>query len=224
MQPSQRSDSTTQVHVVRHGEVFNPTGVLYGLLPGYHLSETGQAMADRLGEWFAPVELEQLRCSPLERAQETMAPIAAGHPDLEVRIDERLIEAENRLAGQVFGKHNKAIFDPRNWRYFRNPLRPSWGEPYEQLAERMLDVITETANELNPGAQAVLVSHQLPIWIARRAAEGQRLPHDPRKRQCTLASVTTFRFNDGHISGVTYAEPARDLLRENGNKAFSSGH
>ncbi len=210
--------------MVRHGEVFNPTGVLYGLLPGYHLSETGRAMADRLGEWFASVELDQLRCSPLERAQETLAPVAAGHPELEIRIDDRLIEAENKLAGQVFGKRNKAIFDPRNWHYFVNPLRPSWGEPYDQLAVRMLDAITETASEMSPGGQAVLVSHQLPIWIARRCAEGLRLAHDPRKRQCTLASVTTFRFAAGRLSGVTYAEPARDLLRENGNKAFSSGH
>nr|WP_300152159.1 histidine phosphatase family protein [Propionicimonas sp.] len=225
MQPSQTDPSpAAQVHVVRHGEVFNPTGILYGLLPGYHLSDTGRAMAGRLAEYFAPIELEQLRSSPLERAQETLAPIAAGHPDLQVRIDDRLIEADNKLAGQVFGKYNKAIFDPRNWRYFVNPLRPSWGEPYVALAARMLDAIADTASELSPSGQAVLVSHQLPIWIARRSAEGRRLAHDPRKRQCTLASVTTFRFTDGRLSGVTYAEPARDLLRENGNKAFSSGH
>ncbi len=210
MQPSQTDSSpAAQVHVVRHGEVFNPTGILYGLLPGYHLSDTGRAMANRLAEYFAPIELEQLRSSPLERAQETLAPIAATHPQLPVRIDDRLIEADNKLAGQVFGV---------------NPLRPSWGEPYVVLAARMLDAIADTASELSPTGQAVLVSHQLPIWIARRAAEGRRLAHDPRKRQCTLASVTTFRFTDGHLSGVTYAEPARDLLRENGNKAFSSGH
>lgn len=218
------ASEVAQVHVVRHGEVNNPDGVLYGLLPGFHLSATGQAMASRLGEWFAGVELAQLRSSPLERAQETMAPIAAARPELEVRLDDRLIEAENHLAGQVFGKRNKAIFNPRNWRYFANPIRPSWGEPYEQVAARMLAVINEVADEIGPGAQAVLVSHQLPIWIARRAAEGKRLPHDPRKRQCILASVTTFRFSHGDLSGVTYAEPARDLLREKASSAFSSGH
>lgn len=209
--------------MVRHGEVNNPDGVLYGLLPGFHLSQTGRAMADRLGEWFAGTELEQLRCSPLERAQETLAPIAAARPELEVRLDTRLIEAENHLAGQVFGKTNKAIFNPRNWRYFVNPIRPSWGEPYGQVASRMLAVINEVAGELSPTGQAVLVSHQLPIWTARLAAEGRRLPHDPRKRQCTLASVTTFRFTDGRLTGVTYAEPARDLLREKASSSFSSG-
>ena len=217
------SEPVRQVHVVRHGEVHNPEGVLYGLLPGYHLSETGRAMAGRVGEWFAGVELGQLRCSPLERAQETMAPIAAGRPELTVHLDARLIEADNYLAGQVFGKHNRALFDPRNWRYFVNPGRPSWGEPYRQLADRMTEAIAEVAAGLPPGGQAVLVSHQLPIWMARLAAEGRRLPHDPRRRQCTLASVTTFRFAGCRPAGVTYAEPARDLLREKGNRAFSSG-
>ncbi|MGI5950628.1 MAG: histidine phosphatase family protein [Brooklawnia sp.] len=216
-------NQATQVHVVRHGEVNNPRGVLYGLLPGYHLSTTGQAMATRLGEWFEGTELAQLRSSPLERAQQTMAPIADSRPSLEVRLDDRLIEAENFLAGQVFGKHHRALFDPRNWHYFLNPLKPSWGEPYEQVAARMLAVINEVSDEIGPGAQAVLVSHQLPIWIARLASEGRRLPHDPRKRQCTLASVTTFRFAGGELTGVTYAEPARDLLREKASAAFSSG-
>ncbi len=209
--------------MVRHGEVHNPDGVLYGLLPGYHLSQTGQQMATRVAEYFAKTPLDQLRCSPLERAQETLAPTAELRPKLQVQLDDRLIEAENHLAGQVFGKRNKAIFNPRNWRYFVNPLRPSWGEPYEVVAARMLEVINEVADEIGPTGQALLVSHQLPIWIARLAAERKRLPHDPRKRQCTLASVTTFRFTNGQLTGVTYAEPARDLLREKANRSFSSG-
>ena len=87
----------------------------------------------------------------------------------------------------------------------------------------MTEARAEVAAGLPPGGQAVLVSHQLPIWMARLAAEGRRLPHDPRRRQCTLASVTTFRFAGCRPAGVTYAEPARDLLREKGNRAFSSG-
>ena len=68
----------TLVHVVRHGEVDNPRGVLYGRLPGFHLSGNGHAMAERLGEYFSGVPLDRLVSSPLTRAQETMAPIAAG--------------------------------------------------------------------------------------------------------------------------------------------------
>lgn len=213
-----------QVHLIRHGEVHNPDGVLYGLLPGYHLSQTGRLMAGRLGEWFANTEIEQLRSSPLDRARETLEPIAAARPQLRVRLDDRLIEAENHLAGQVFGKHLRPLFDPRNWPYFVNPLRPSWGEPYEQVASRMMAVIREVAGELTVSGQAVLVSHQLPIWAARLAATGRRLAHDPRRRQCTLASVTTFRFSGERLTGVTYAEPALDLLREKANKSFSAGN
>ncbi len=75
------------VHLVRHGQVHNPDGVLYGRTPGFGLSDLGRQMAERLGEHFADVPLVHLVSSPLQRAQETIAPIAAAHPDLEVHID-----------------------------------------------------------------------------------------------------------------------------------------
>ena len=87
------------VHVVRHGQVHNPDGVLYGRQPGYGLSDLGRQMAERLGEYFADAPLVHLVSSPLQRAQETMAPIAARHPELEVTIDERVIEAANVFEG-----------------------------------------------------------------------------------------------------------------------------
>jgi broad specificity phosphatase PhoE len=58
------------------------------------------------------------------------------------------------------------------------------------------------------GHEVICVSHQLPIWTARRAVEGQHLWHDPRHRQCALASVTTFRYTGDTITSVTYCEPA----------------
>ena len=64
---------------------------------------------------------------------------------------------------------------------------------------------------IGPGGEAVCVSHQLPIVIARRAAEGQHLFHDPRRRQCSLASVTSFTFEDDGIVRIDYAEPAAAL-------------
>ncbi|HEV3068841.1 MAG TPA: histidine phosphatase family protein, partial [Streptosporangiaceae bacterium] len=36
---------TTVVHLLRHGEVDNPRGIIYGRLPGYHLSANGRLMA-----------------------------------------------------------------------------------------------------------------------------------------------------------------------------------
>ena len=52
------------------------------------------------------------------------------------------------------------------------------------------------------------MSHQLPIWTLRRFLEGKRLWHDPRRRQCALASVTSFVFDDEKLVGIEYQDPA----------------
>lgn len=202
--------SRTIVHLLRHGEVYNPTGVLYGRLPDFHLSDTGRAMAERLAQHLAGVDLVHLRCSPLERAQETMAPIAESH-GLPVVTDPRVIEAGNYLEGQQVAANGAALRNPRNWRYLRNPFRPSWGEPYVDIAARMRLAIRDAASAAD-GHEALIVSHQLPIWMARCDVEGRRLAHDPRSRQCTLASLTSFTFLDARVTSVTYCEPAADLL------------
>ncbi|NYI71502.1 broad specificity phosphatase PhoE [Naumannella cuiyingiana] len=200
------------VHLVRHGEVDNPDGVLYGRLPDYHLSGRGREMAERVAEHTADWPITHLRSSPLERAQETMAPIAALRPDLRVVTDDRVIEAANRLEGRVFSAGASALRDPRVWWHLRNPLRPSWGEAYRSIVARMRTAIRDAADAAGPGGQALIVSHQLPIWMARSAAEGRRLVHDPRRRETSLASITSFVLRDGRIAAVSYAEPAADLL------------
>jgi broad specificity phosphatase PhoE len=202
----------TAVHLLRHGEVHNPTGLLYGRLPGYHLSERGVAMAQLVADTLSEQgrDVVEVTASPLERAQETARPVAAAF-DLEVRTDERLIEAANHFQGLTFGVGDGALTHPEHWWYLRNPLRPSWGEPYAEQAERVLAVAREAAARA-AGHEVVLVAHQLPIWVARRRALGQRLWHDPRRRQCTLASLTTLRFDGTAIVGVDYSEPAGDLL------------
>jgi broad specificity phosphatase PhoE len=200
----------TVVHLVRHGEVENPTGVLYGRLPGYHLSELGRKMADRVAEHFAGRDIRYVVASPLERAQETAAPIAAVL-GLETASDERLIEAENSFQGKAFGVGDGALKHPGNWKYLTNPFRPSWGEPYIDQVVRMMAALG-SARDAARGHQAVCVSHQLPIWVVRSFVERRRLWHDPRKRQCTLASVTSFTYEGDRIVSVGYSEPARDLV------------
>jgi len=69
------------------------------------------------------------------------------------------------------------------------------------------------------GHEAVLVSHQLPIWIARLDAEQRRFVHDPRKRQCGLASITSLTFDDDRLVAITYTEPSADLVRLAGKGA-----
>ena len=200
------SDETTVVHLLRHGEVHNPAKVLYGRLPGYRLSTTGEAMALAAAEWFADKGVTHLVSSPLERAQQTAAPIAEAL-SLPVAIDERLIEAGNAFEGLQVGVGDGALRAPRHWWKLRNPFRPSWGEPYVEIAARMLAAV-EAARDAARGSAAVLVSHQLPIWTLRLHVEGRRYAHDPRRRQCGLASVTSLTYDGDRISGVTYAEPA----------------
>lgn len=200
----------TVVHLMRHGEVENPSGVLYGRLPGYHLSELGRKMAERVGEHLAGRDITHVVSSPLERAQETAAPIAAPH-GLEVASDARLIEAENVFQGKTFGVGDGALRNPQNWKHLTNPFKPSWGEPYVDQVVRMMAALG-AARDAARGHEAVCVSHQLPIWIARSFVERRRLWHDPRKRQCTLASVTSFTYQGDKIVSVGYAEPARDLV------------
>ncbi len=195
----------TVVHLVRHGEVDNPDGVLYGRLPNFHLSEDGVLMAKAAAAYLAGRDVSLLLSSPLERALETAVPIAAQF-GLEVRVDERLIEPWNRFEGSQFDVV-QAARRPGAWPALANPFRPSWGEPYADIAKRMHSVMADAAHEAH-GRQAVCVSHQLAIWIARRSAEKRRLWHYPTSRQCALGSVTSFTYRNGAITGISYAEPA----------------
>jgi broad specificity phosphatase PhoE len=200
----------TVVHLLRHGEVHNPAKILYGRLPGYRLSAEGEAMARKAAAWLAERSAEtpivRLVSSPLERAQQTAEPIAE-LLDLPVQIDERLIEAGNAFEGLRVGVGDGALRVPRHWWKLRNPFRPSWGEPYVEIAARMLAAV-EAARDAARGQAAVLVSHQLPIWTLRLHVEGRRYLHDPRRRQCGLASVTSLVYDGDRYSGLTYAEPA----------------
>ncbi|MGR3937343.1 histidine phosphatase family protein [Streptomyces sp. BRA346] len=207
---TQSENDITVVHVMRHGEVENPEGVLYGRLPGYHLSELGRRMADRVAEHLAERDITHVVASPLERAQETATPIGKAH-GLDVAVDERLIEAANAFEGKTFGVGDGALRRPANWRHLTNPFRPSWGEPYIDQVVRMMGALG-AARDAARGHEAVCVSHQLPIWIVRSFAERRRLWHDPRKRQCTLASLTTFTYRGDKIVSIGYSEPARDLV------------
>jgi broad specificity phosphatase PhoE len=201
---------TTVVHVLRHGEVHNPAKVLYGRLPGYHLSDLGVKMAERIAERVRGEDITYVVSSPLERAQETARPSAEAL-GLEVATDARLIEAGNVFEGKTFGVGDGSLKRPAHWVHLRNPLRPSWGEPYVEIAERMLAAIA-AARDAARGHEALAVSHQLPIWTARSFATGRRLWHDPRKRQCSLASLTSFTYDGDELVSVSYEEPARDLL------------
>lgn len=194
------------VHLLRHGEVTNPDRILYGRLPGFRLSPRGIEQAHSAAAFLAERDVGYVVASPLERAQETAEPLAAKF-GLPIETDERLTEAENHLSGKRVAGGTGLLTDASNWKYFRNPFRPSWGEPYLEIATRVLAAI-HAARDAAGAQEAVCVTHQLPIVVARRYAEGKRLFHDPRKRQCALGSVTSFTFVEDVVVRVGYAEPA----------------
>ncbi|MGB8022680.1 MAG: histidine phosphatase family protein [Candidatus Nanopelagicales bacterium] len=201
----------TIVHLLRHGEVHNPDGVLYGRLPDFHLSDLGREMADRAAKALATRDVAVVTASPLERAQETAQPVATAF-GVPVGMDADLIEADNMFQGQRVGGDDSVLRQPKYWRYLWNPMTPSWGEPYTQIAARMRQAIRRARDEAR-GREAVLVSHQLPIWITRLDAEERRFVHDPRRRQCGLASLTSFGFRDNRLVAVSYSEPSADLAK-----------
>ena len=197
----------TTVHVIRHGEVHNPTKILYGRLPGFHLSELGVQMAKADAAALADRDVTHVVASPLERAQETAEPIAAQFK-LDIATDTRLIESSNFFEGK---RVDGSFRNPRNWWVLRDPITPSWGEAYLVIAQRMFAAL-QAARVAAEGHEAVCVSHQLPIWTLRRYVEKKRLWHDPRRRQCGLASLTSFRFEGATVVGIDYSEPAAHLV------------
>jgi broad specificity phosphatase PhoE len=201
----------TVVHLLRHGEVHNPDHVLYGRLPGYHLSANGRMMAAAAADFFAGRPVAAVFASPLERAQETAQPVAE-RLGLTITTDDRLIESGNVLEGKSVSLASLAL-NPLNWRYLWNPFRPSWGEPYTQIAGRVLQVV-DRARDASRGREAVCVSHQLPIWVTRLSAERKRLWHNPSSRQCALGSVTSLTFDGDRLTGVSYAVPPRQQVAD----------
>lgn len=204
--PEERRRERTVVHVVRHGEVHNPAGILYGRLPGFRLSDNGRDQAKLVAKVLADADVAAVVASPMQRAQETAEPIAGAH-GLEILTDENLIEASNLFEGLDVSIGDGVLRRPEHWWKLRDPFTPSWGEPYLQIAHRMLAAV-HRAREAAPGREAVCVSHQLPIWTLRRFLTGRRLWHDPRRRQCALASVTSLVFEGARFAGLRYSEPA----------------
>ena len=200
----------TRVHLLRHGEVFNPEKILYGRLPGFLLSELGHRMATMAAEALVEHDIVHVVSSPLERAQQTAQPLVE-HTGLELVIDDRVVEAANHFEGRAVAG-GQGLLRLRHLPLVRNPFRPSWGEPYTEIRDRMIPAIL-AARDAAEGHEAVIVSHQLPIWTARMAAERRPLWHDPRRRECSLASLTTILFDEaGTLIGTEYAEPAASLL------------
>jgi len=203
------------IHLVRHGEVFNPTGVLYGTLPEFHLSERGRQMAQLAAQSLGGRSIARVTASPLTRTVESAQPwLDEFH--LTLQLDERLIEPSNKFEGTNIRRALRS--NPLLVRRLINPWKPSWGEPFTSIAARMMDAVAGAHASVDRG-EVVLVSHQLPIWMVARTVQGKPLATDPRRRRCTLSSITTVAWDPsagpgGAFAEVDYQEPAAALLAE----------
>ncbi|BDI21341.1 histidine phosphatase family protein [Herbiconiux sp. L3-i23] len=203
--------SASAIHLVRHGEVHNPTGVLYGRIEGFGLSELGTRMAGAAATSLADRPITRLVASPLQRTQESAAPWSERF-GLDIATDERVIEPWNKFEGTRV-RFGPAMFaKPELWQWVRNPLQPSWGEPYVQIADRMLAAISDAYDSVDDG-EVVIVSHQLPIWMVHRRLSGDRLYHDPRRRRCSLSSITTLEKRGDRFVETSYSDPAAGLAQ-----------
>jgi len=125
-----------RLHFVRHGEVFNPEGVLYERIPGFHLSDLGHQMAAAAASQLASEnrQIARLFASPLQRTQESAAPLAKEF-GLEIEHEPKVIEPWNKFAGYRMG--GRAVLKkPSLALHLYNPQKPSWGEPYKEIAQR----------------------------------------------------------------------------------------
>jgi len=199
-----------RIHLVRHGEVYNPGGVLYGRLPNFHLSDTGHEMAKEAAKQLKAMgaNVTAIYTSPLVRAQESAKPIEELF-GIDAKTEADLIEPYNVFEGRKLSVKAVAT-KPQWWWHFRNPAKPAWGESFKEIIARMHSAIIQAADSVLDG-DVVLVTHQLPIWVMSLSANGKRLMHDPRKRRCALSSITTFEIQDGKLVEVGYLDPASKL-------------
>ncbi len=199
-----------RIHLIRHGEVHNPDGVLYGRLPHFALSAKGHDMAALAAAALKAERrpISALYASPLLRTRESAEHVQEAF-GLQLNTDERLIEPHNIFEGRRLSAGH-ILVRPHLYFHLRNPLQPSWGEPYVQIAGRMMAAITD-AWQKAPDGDVVLVSHQLPIVMVQRALAGEQLAHNPKKRRCALSSITTLERQGDRFVEVDYRDPAAGL-------------
>ncbi|PAU68037.1 histidine phosphatase family protein [Bifidobacterium criceti] len=217
--------TATTINFVRHGKVYNPNHVLYERLPGFHLSDAGRRMAFATARYLAENPQTNTACavysSPLERTRETAEVILhelnevrdeRGEQPLELITDPRLIEARNEFRGKRIGYGEGALWRPENIKLIRNLWRPTWGESYRSIANRVRNFALEKIDE-HPGEQIVVVTHESPIWSYRHMLETGHPEHNMLLRKTALASVTSITYDDAthDVLSVTYADPARGI-------------
>jgi probable phosphoglycerate mutase len=187
-----RVPKSTLVLLVRHGQTATTGVILPGRAPGLHLADKGREEAADVAERIAKLpRLAAVYASPLERAQETAAPVAqaAGLP---VIVEAGLLECDY---GEWTGLPLKDLSRRPEWKVIQrypSGFRFPGGESFVEMQARMTDTIARLV-AAHPGSTVVAVSHADPIKTAVAHALGTHLDLFQRIAVFT-ASVTAIAY------------------------------
>jgi probable phosphomutase (TIGR03848 family) len=214
----------TLVLLVRHGLTATTGSVLTGWTPGIPLDDRGREQARALAARLAPLSLDAIITSPLERCAQTADAIAAtgaGRPP-GVEEDERVGECHY---GDWTGQPLKRLAREPLWRVVQaHPGAARFpgaaGESILDMQHRAVSAIREWNERLGPGAVYLICSHGDVIKSVIADSLGmhidmlQRIQVDP----CSLTAIRytplrpfLLRMNDtgGGVDNLRKPEPER---------------
>ncbi len=148
----------TQLLLIRHG-INDMVGQkkLAGRLPGVHLNDEGKTQAEALADRLRDVPISAIYCSPLERTQETAAPLARVKA-LPVLIREGLSEVDyGDWTGQVIDELSKLD----QWRVvqlYPNGMRFPGGDSMRDMQARIVNELEAIAAD-HPREIVAVISH-----------------------------------------------------------------
>jgi broad specificity phosphatase PhoE len=195
----------TRLYLVRHCDVANPNGVLYGYLPGFGLSEKGLAQAESLGQRLGAEPIRVIRTSPLERARETASIIARHLESPNVVVDDDLVEARFSLYLQGVPYPQVPWRRPLWWVHMVFPGLLRRDERVGAMADRVERALQRALDGAN-GGSGVCVSHGDPIqafWIRYLRRRPWALHH----LQCAKGGLLALDYEGGRLTAVTYVPP-----------------
>lgn len=215
-------DVLTRIHLVRHCDVENPRGVLYGHLPGFGLSEKGVRQAHALGRRLATSGARQIYSSPLERAQQTAHIIAAYLDGVPVTTTPELVEAR-------FGQYLQGV-RPRDvlWRrplWLVHMVRPGLLPNDESVAEMAARVRApmERLVRDHPGQGGICVTHGDPIQAFWVEADG-RSAFALHRLQCAKGGRLEVDYRGDRLVARRYAAPEESGAPATDTAAADASH
>lgn len=212
----QTPSSPTIVYIVRHTDVQNPNDILYGRLPRFGLSPLGRTQAEHTAEVLANIPIDVFYSSPMLRARQTIATIAAKHPGVPVHISSLLNEVKTGWQGRPHADLEKIRFD-----FYNQPVYVH-DEGLESLWARVSRFV-KRVRRAHAGQSILAVTHGDIFAIARAGFRGLpihitsiRLPH-PYPGKGGILKLTFNHANQAAPDKIEYYDP------NGSDPAWSSG-